>query len=616
MASLESIIKLALGDEDGSGKTTIVALHLSQMREWGIRGGNIELDPLQDIDGIRKAFMTQILQANQIKERMDFIMDNLVCRGEVLLLCLPNQEDDGYVIDYFVGGKDNPDPEYEVIYQPDSNNILAVVIKSSYDNYMNQQYKMQADLPSGFGDINSEFFKKWVLTIITKEKIYRIYIDREPTTALSWYAFYFLNAQPEYFQSYNIPNQVFDNPFYPDFPFAICKNIPRKLTDKGAGDFGTVRDQIEEHDDLVAKAHANLKIFSNPTLTTTRSAQEVLDDAFNPLNNTPYWAGANTWAGQNKYTSIQSQSSYSTQPYVIPSIIGNIRDNERFGYIQSPDAVNGDQNLWIKQLREEIHWTLGGVDPLGISASATFGEIKSLFGRIENTAQKKSNALLGQNGLCKLFTQIIEREEKKCKFTIVNYLVSKYLQGDPVVDPSQITFLQDEQYRTIYAYLTQQLGLKLPGLPPMGDSTCSWRYTKQVFEDTTRDLLDRSIVYRNAREDGISQEVAIRQMYPNMTDSEIRNSMSGFSPRVVNDGVQGIQSALQLFQELSQIPDPQNPKVGWAFTLGLDEIIRQGVLTLQKEMTFNEPNFKEDPPNPQQSAQLVQSVVKMLQGQM
>jgi hypothetical protein len=614
--ALEDIIKLALGDEAGSGKTTIVSLHLAQMREWGIRGGNVEIDPLQDINNIRKNFITQTLQRNMIKERLDFIMDNMVCRGEILFLMLPNQDDDGYIIDYFVGGKNNPDPEYEVVYQPGTDEVLAVVIKSSYDSYLDQQYKMQSDLPPQFTAVNSDYFKKWILTVLTREKIYRIYMDREPTSALTWYAFYFLNAKPEYFQTYSLPNESFDNPFYPDFPFVICKNIPRKLTDKGAGDFHQVKEQIEEHDDLVTKAHANLKIFSNPTLVTTRPAQQILEDAFNPLNNAPYWASEGTWAAQNKFTSIQRQNSYAAQPYIIPSLIGNIREAERFGYIQSPDVVSGDQNLWIRQLRELIHWTLGGVDPLGLSASATFGEIKSLFGRIENTAQKKSGALLGQNGLCKLLSLAIEREEKKGKLAIINYLISKYLQGEPIVDPNQIPYFQDEQYRTIYSFLTQEMGLNIPGLPPMGDSTCSWRYTKQVFEDTTRDLLDRSIVYRNAREDGISQEVAIRQMYPNMTDAEIRQSMSGFSPRVVNDGVQGIQSALQLFTQFMQLPSPQNPKIPWGVTLGLDKIIEQGVLTLQKEMTFNQPNFKEDPPDPQESAQLIQNVVQTLRNQL
>jgi hypothetical protein len=616
--ALEDIIKLALGEDGGSGRTTIVALHLAQMREWGIRGGNIEIDPIQDVDNTRKNFIDDLLQKNMIKDRLDFIMDNLVSRGEVLILALPDPTDpDKYVIDYFVGGKDNPDPEYEVIYQPGNSTIIAAVIKSSYDSYLDQQHKVQVDSLPQFKFATNQYFKKWILTVITQKSIYRVFIDQEPQSALSWYAFYFLSAQPNYFQTYGLKSQEFPNPFAPELPFVLCRNTPRKLTDKGVGDFAGVKEQIEEHDDLVTKAHVNLKVFSNPTLVTTRPAQQILEDAFNPLNNTPYWSGGSTWASQNKFTAMPTGNALSgTQPYVIPSIIGNIREAERFGYIQSPDAVSGDQNLWIRQLRELVHWTLGGVDPLGISASATFGEIKSLFGRIENTAMKKSNALLGQNGLCKLVRLIIEREEKKAKFAIINYLITQYLKGKPLVDPNLISGLQDDQYRQIYNFLTQNLNLQLPGLPPLGNRTCSWRYTKQVFEDTTRDLLDRSIVYRNAREDGISQEVAIRQMYPNMTDAEIRNSMSGFSPRVVNDGIQGIATALQLFQQFMQLPDPQDPKAPWGIRLGLANIVEQGVLTLQKEMTFNEPDFQDNPPDPQESLQLIQSAVQTIKSQL
>ncbi len=47
--SLESLIKSVL-DRDGKhgGEATTVALHCAQMREWGVRGGNIELRPIQD----------------------------------------------------------------------------------------------------------------------------------------------------------------------------------------------------------------------------------------------------------------------------------------------------------------------------------------------------------------------------------------------------------------------------------------------------------------------------------------------------------------------------------------------------------------------------------------
>jgi hypothetical protein len=292
-------------------------------------------------------------------------------------------------------------------------------------------------------------------------------------------------------------------------------------------------------------------------------------------------------------------------------VVGNVKDGERFGYIQSPDAVSGDQNIFIRQLRELIHWTLGGVDPLGISASATFGEIKSLFGRIENTAMRKADILLGDKGLCKLLSKILLVEERKCKVAITSFIVEQFLNGDATASELVKETLTDNLFRNIYFYLTQEIGLELPGLPPLGQRDCTWRYTKDVFQRTTREMLDASIVYRNEREDGISQEIALSKLYPNMRDDEIRNSMSGFSPRVVTSALEGIGASLQLYTQFMQLPDPQNPQIPWAVSLGLDKLVAQGVLTLQKEITYNQPEYKDSPDFDQINAEINQTLTQL-----
>ena len=102
-------------------------------------------------------------------------------------------------------------------------------------------------------------------------------------------------------------------------------------------------------------------------------------------------------------------------------------------------------------------------------------------------------------------------------------------------------------------------------------------------------------MYRNEREDGISQEIALGKLYPNMSDEEIRQSMSGFSPRVVANALNGISGALSLYMQLAQMPSPNNPQISWAAELGLADIVNQGIITLQKEMNYNIPDFKESP---------------------
>ena len=54
---------------------------------------------------------------------------------------------------------------------------------------------------------------------------------------------------------------------------------------------------------------------------------------------------------------------------------------------------------------------LGGVDDLDINLASTAYEIKTLYGRVAATAEKKAKALFTY-GLCKLFSMMIMHEEE------------------------------------------------------------------------------------------------------------------------------------------------------------------------------------------------------------
>ena len=591
-SSLEKIISLALGESnpDNMVKTTVVSLHLSQMREWGIRGGNIQIKAIQDFNNIRKDFIFGLLNDNYLKQRLEPCMDRMVARGEILWLVTPSEDiDSGYAIDYFVGGKNNPEPEYWVFYNEDNKReIECVVIQEEIEtNYAN----MFGDSPSNFLMSSMGMgHTKYQITFVDRNEYVQWTFDQRPTNLKSlYYTYASYKGKSNYFSSPHEPPKTTPNPFAPEFPFEICKNYAPKPNKPGIDDFTPIKDSIEDHNDLLLDATSNLRKFYTPTLVTSRDAGQVVEEI---QRNQEGGLVANSWAGQNGFRSTfnSGQSSFR-----MPQVVGNIKDGERFGYIQSPDAVSGDQNIFIRQLRELIHWTLGGVDPLGISASATFGEIKSLFGRIENTSMRKADILLGDKGLCKLLTKILLAEERKCKVAITQFIVAKYLDGDPNFTQLINETLTDDLFRNLYFYITEELSIELPGLPPLGQRDCVWRYTKDVFQRTTREMLDASIVYRNEREDGISQEIALSKLYPNMRDDEIRNSMSGFSPRVVTSALEGIGASLQLYTQFMQMPDPQNPDVPWAVSLGLDKLVSQGVLTLQKEITYNQPEYKESP---------------------
>ena len=91
-------------------------------------------------------------------------------------------------------------------------------------------------------------------------------------------------------------------------------------------------------------------------------------------------------------------------------LLQTLEPTDRVQYM-TPDSVSGDQNLYVKQYRSEIRLALGGVDDIEINTASTAYEIKSLYGRVAATAEKKARSLFTY-GLCKLFSMMIFTEEK------------------------------------------------------------------------------------------------------------------------------------------------------------------------------------------------------------
>lgn len=617
--SLEAMIQAVL-DRDGKepAESTVVALHCQQMREWGTRGGNLEFRPIQDDEKHnRLKFIARQHDRNSLGDRLNYVMDLFTCRGEVCWFFLPDPSSPGdYLIDFFAGGLNHPDPEFKVYYKPGGREIEKVIIVYSYDQ----------TTPTFTTNT-----KRYVTLVITSE-----WIEQSEGSAKVGFNQISGNLQRSgmgsstYGAFRGTGNHRYPNPFAPDLPVKISKNNARRSGQQGSDDFYWVQGLIERHESLVSKAHDNLETFSNPTMVTTRAASEVLETG---RGNAPQ-----TWASANRYvdnlgdylsgsTNTQDSPAWgtsrtpsgflaggptSTGNGSIAKIIGGVGDGERFGFIQS-DAVSGDQNLWIKQIRESIHWILGGIDPLGLSSSITFAESRTLFGRVQNTADLKASALYGK-GLSEVYSQIVALEESRFRSWLLPILKSRFPQQfSRLVDPSQLT---DEICQQI-AGLAKDKSIELPqpeGLLPFGDRTVTWRFTREVFQLTTREELDRSIAARNEREDGLSQEWVLRKQYPDMTDQEIRNAMSGFSPRVVANANTAIQTLLQLYQAFMGLPDPdpqiraQLPKgvdpPPWGVRLGLPKLVEQSVLTLQKEISYGKPVYEpeDDPPKPDLAA--------------
>ena len=237
----------------------------------------------------------------------------------------------------------------------------------------------------------------------------------------------------------------------------------------------------------------------------------------------------------------------------VPRLISNIEPTDRVSYI-TPNAVSADQNLYARQYREEIRTALGGVDELGISSGATAYEIKSLFGRASTTAMRKCRGLLTY-GLCKLFSLMIYHEER-----IFRESFSSSAGIIPPDSPMREDFEVEEEYyaavqehEAAYGEYRRELDAAIelaieernfpPGvvwLIPDGDRRVEWRWRGPVFEESTEDILNSSIVVRNLQELGVNSIEALRHLFPNKTDEERSAMLNGYPFRMAKATQQSI----------------------------------------------------------------------------
>ena len=130
----------------------------------------------------------------------------------------------------------------------------------------------------------------------------------------------------------------------------------------------------------------------------------------------------------------------------------------------------------------------------------------------------------------------------------------------------------DQQVKRIMmaALQTEMLPPSVIGLIPDGDLTVQWRWLGPVYEDTSQDLINNSIVVRNLQELGVDSIEALKFLFPQKTDEERAAMLSGFPFRMVNE----LQGAFQAFSRLvggmMQTPHPQSPDLPMAADPRLD----------------------------------------------
>ena len=575
---LREIIDSYLEKDGGSAiDTGIVASHLAQMRLFGIRQG-VEFFPAQDNFGNqRKDFIDRVVKYNQLDTRLDSIWDYFLSDGQGLFYIRPTESN--YRLYFF------RKHEYRTYYNVDGELDEVVII---YSYKVRRGFGFDQDIQAGSltgPAAMGQGAKRYIRLSIKHKTIEETHSEGE----ISF-------EQPNYAVAGK--TKTFKNTLG-FIPCVEILNNPKGFSNEGVGEFDALANHICTHDEIVRTMRKNIQFFGNPTLLSSRPKTDLMESGGDSVIQRPSIA-ANS--GFNSPSAL-SRSTFKSDPVSrgvdgqirVPRVIANLEPNDRVGYIV-PDAITGDQNSFARQYREEIRTALGGVDELSISAGVTATEYKSLFGRVSATAKKKATAIYTY-GICRCLELIVYQEERLFRETLAASAgIEKPLELPEAATEQERKMYQDargafeDQVKSLMmaCLKSQQIPPGVLGLIPDGDVTMLWRWLGPVYEDSTQDTLNNSIVVRNLQELGVDSIEALKYLFPSKTDEERAGMLSGFPFRMVGE----LQSAYKAFAGLvggmMQTPHPQSPDLPMAADprLDLTPYLYRTLEALQKEMSY------------------------------
>ena len=580
---------------DLSVDTMIVSSHLAQMRTFMLRRG-LEFYAEQDSFGTRREFIAKVVEDNMLEMKFESIVDYFLCDGKGLFYFRPAGE--SYQILFF------PEDSYRA-YRDQAGELESVVLSYSF-NVQKSSALDQYPNPNGKGGK-----KKWIQLKVYKDRIEQTISDEKIEFENEMGALPFkMPGQTE-----TLTNSLGYIPAIEVFNHMDCTGEAT-----GNGEFDWLAHQILYHDELTRNIRKNLKFFGNPTLVSSRPKHDIVEsgdeNTFRPTISSQ--AGFQPLSGGMRSSTRVSQpfgSSTLDGQIKVPRVIANLEPTDRVQYM-TPDSVSGDQNLYVKQYRSEIRLALGGVDDIDITTAQTAYEIKTLYGRVAATAEKKARALFTY-GLCKLFAMMIYTEEKNFRESFCLAIGLK----EPMIplqeefeDPKDFEKAAEEytrKYETFVIKRDKQIRAKLDageipdgvtGLIPDGNTKVAWRWTGEVFEDSTEDILNNSIVVRNLQELGVDSIEALKYLFPGKTEEERAAMLSGYPFRMVQQTQQSINQFIGLLGSLYQLPHPQQPDMPLAADKNLDitGFLYRSLEFLRKELSYSgsyKPNSTSDSPN-------------------
>lgn len=558
--------------------TMIVSSHLAQMRLFMLRQG-IEVYPRQDSYTFRKTFLNQVIEENEIDARLEGIVDDFLLDGKGLWFFRP--VGDTYRVMWF--SKEN----YRVYY--DENEQIEEV--DLIYSFRGRNVLGLAGVQSPGADTSQERFAR---LRVRRDLIYEQITTDRPSfdVVLSDVQI----AQAGFGKIRTTRNSLGFIPAVEAF------NVMRSTGMDATSDFDPFSEHILVHDDLVRNIRENIRFYGNPTLVSSRPRHDLMESS----NEEPQRPTISSRAGFQAANRYSNRFELTGAPSLgngmrVPRLISNIEPTDRVSYI-TPNAVSGDQNLYARQYREEIRTALGGVDELGISSGATAYEIRSLFGRAATTAARKCRGLLTY-GLCKLLALMIHHEERVFRDSFAGAIGLK----EPPA-PIREEFESEEDYdaaieKHLGAFRKYQSKIEagiqqaiekqefppgVVGLIPDGDRTVEWRWRGPVFEESTEDILNASIVVRNLQELGVNSVEALRHLFPSKTDEERSAMLNGYPFRMVQATQQSIGQFLSLVATMRDVPHPQAPDLPLLADARLDLVpfLYRALDFLKRELTY------------------------------
>ena len=561
--------------------TMIVSSHLAQMRTFMLRRG-IEFFAEQDSFSNRKKFLDRVVEDNMLEMKFESIVDYFLCDGQGLFYFRPVGET--YQILFF------PQDSYRA-YRDQNGELESVVLTYSFN--VKQSNALAA--PIGYGDRDGT--KKWIQLKVYKDRIEQTVSEEKiELSGASHNAQFRRPGQTE-----ELTNSLGFIPAVEVFNHMDCTGEAT-----GNGEFDWLANQILYHDELVRNIRKNLKFFGNPTLVSSRPRHDIVDSGdeatFRPTISSQ--AGFAPMSGMGNSTRVSAPFGTSSidGSIKVPRVIANLEPTDRVQYM-TPDSVSGDQNLYVKQYRSEIRLALGGVDDIDINTAATAYEIKTLYGRVAATAEKKARALFTY-GLCRIFSMMIYAEEtafKKSFAAAINLEEPKIPLEEDFEDTEsyqaavmtfeklfkKFTLKRDKELRVRLE--TGDIPPSVTGLIPDGSTKVSWRWMGEVFEESTDDILNNSIVVRNLQELGVDSIEALKYLFPSKTEEERAAMLSGYPFRMVQQTQSSINSFIGLLGNLYQLPHPQMPDMPLASDPNLDltGFLYRSLEFLRKELSYS-----------------------------